>query len=131
MAESRRPLEQLMNGRTINDARLTPSVLQLDVRLRGPSLPPDVMKKVVEKFGPDLHGLKERFPGSDFSLNTRYHTISIRGSKEVKQKVEEIVQEVGKTTTCCIPSETVKSETPICPICLCEVENGYRLESCN
>nr|GFA44619.1 ATP-dependent RNA helicase DEAH11, chloroplastic-like [Tanacetum cinerariifolium] len=154
MAESRRPLEQLMNGRTINDARLTPSVLQvifsrdgfslqksiqcetgtfflfdrhnhsfrvfgplnkldfaqqrlvqalvtlhdtkqLDVCLRGPSLPPDIIKKVVEKFGPDLHGLKERFPGSFFSLNTRYHTISIRGSKEVKQNVEEIVQEVG------------------------------------
>ncbi|GKB04135.1 ATP-dependent RNA helicase DEAH11, chloroplastic-like protein, partial [Tanacetum coccineum] len=54
----------------------------------GPSLHPDVMKKVVEKFGPDLHGLKERFPGSDFSLNTRYHTISIRGSQELKQNVE-------------------------------------------
>nr|GFA19703.1 ATP-dependent RNA helicase DEAH11, chloroplastic-like [Tanacetum cinerariifolium] len=64
------------------------------------------MKKVVEKFGPDLHGLKERFPGSDFSLNTRYHTISICGSKEVKQNVEEIVQEVvGKTRSCIIPSE--------------------------
>ncbi|GKD42604.1 ATP-dependent RNA helicase DEAH11, chloroplastic-like protein, partial [Tanacetum coccineum] len=51
------------------------------VHLRGPSLPPDVMKKVVDKFGPDLHGLKERFLGSDFSLNTRYHTISFRGTK--------------------------------------------------
>lgn len=189
MAESRRPLEQLMNGRTIIDARLTPSVLQqifsrdgfslqksiqretgtfflfdrhnhsfrvfgplskldiaqqrlvqalvtlhdtkqLDVHLRGPSLPPDIMKKVVEKFGPDLHGLKERFPGSDFSLNTRYHTISIRGSKEVKQNIEEIVQEVVKTRSS-IPSQTVKSQTPSCPICLCEVEDGYRLESCN
>ncbi|GJR82704.1 ATP-dependent RNA helicase DEAH11, chloroplastic-like protein [Tanacetum coccineum] len=69
---------------------------------RGPSLPPDVMKKVVEKFGPDLHGLKERFPGSDFSLNTRYHTISIRGSQELKQNVEEIVQEVGKTPRGCL-----------------------------
>ena len=189
MAESRRPLEQLMNGRTIIDSRLTPLVLQqmfsregfilqksiqretgtfflfdrhnhsfrvfgplpkldiaqqrlvqalvtlhdtkqLDVHLRGPSLPPDIMKKVVEKFGPDLHGLKERFPGSDFSLNTRYHTIPIRGSKEVKQNVEEIVQEVVKTRSS-IPSQTVKSQTPTCPICLCEVEDGYRLESCN
>ncbi|GJS09143.1 ATP-dependent RNA helicase DEAH11, chloroplastic-like protein [Tanacetum coccineum] len=189
MAESRRPLEQLMNGRTIIDARLTPSVLQLifsrdgfslqksiqretgtfflfdrhnhsfrvfgplykldfaqqrlvqalvtlhdtkqlDVHLRGPSLPPDIMKKVVEKFGPDLHGLKERFPGSDFSLNTRYHTISIRGSKELKQNVEEIVQEVVKTTSS-IPCQTCQSQTSSCPICLCEVEDGYRLESCN
>ena len=190
MAESRRPLEQLMNGRTIIDARLTPSVLQqmfsrdgfflqksiqretgtfflfdrhnhsfrvfgplpkldiaqqrlvqalvtlhdtkqLDVHLRGPFLPPDIMKKMVEKFGPDLHGLKERFPGSDFSLNTRYHTISIRGSKEVKQNVEEIVQEVVKTSS--IPSQTVKRSKvkhPHVPY-VCEVEDGYRLESCN
>ncbi|KAI7743531.1 hypothetical protein M8C21_000730 [Ambrosia artemisiifolia] len=189
MAESRRPLEQLMNGRTIVDDQLTPPVIQLifsregfalqksiqretgtfflfdrhnhsvrvfgplnkldlaqnklvqslvalhenkqlDVHLRGPAFPPDLMKKVVEKFGPDLHGLKERFPGSDFLLNTRHHIISVRGTKELKQNVEETIHEIVRTTTS-TPGEMVISQKPSCPICLCDVEDGYRLEKCN
>ncbi|MFS8015720.1 putative RNA helicase transcription factor C2H2 family [Helianthus anomalus] len=189
MAESRRPLEQLMNGRTITDDQLTPPVIQLifsregfalqrsiqretgtfflfdrhnhsfrvfgplskldlaqnklvqslvtlhenkqlDVHLRGPTFPPDLMKKVVEKFGPDLHGLKERFPGSDFILNTRHHIISVRGTKELKQNVEETVHEIVRTTTS-TSGQTVISQTRSCPICLCDVEDGYRLEKCN
>lgn len=100
---------------------------QLDVCLRGPSLPPDLMKRVVEQFGPALDGLKERFPGSDFTLNTRHHIISIRGSKELRQNIEETVHEIVRTTS----STPSKSETPSCPICLCDVEDGYHLESCN
>ncbi|KAI3665065.1 hypothetical protein L6452_43682 [Arctium lappa] len=188
MAESRRPLEQLMNGRTIIDARLTPPVLQLifsregfalqksiqretgtfflfdrhnhsfrvfgplnkldiahqrlvqslvalyeskqlDVHLRGSAFPPDLMKKVVEKFGPNLHGLKERFPGSEFTLNTRHHVITIRGSKELKQNVEEMINEIAKTSA--YPSQKVEGQTASCPICLCDVEDGYTLEGCN
>ncbi|KAI3695771.1 hypothetical protein L1987_78771 [Smallanthus sonchifolius] len=184
MAESRRPLEQLMNGKTIIDDRLTAPVMQLylsregfslqksiqretgtcfifdkhnhtfrvfgllhkldlahhklvqslvalhdnkqlDVHLRGPAFPPDFMKKVVQEFGPDLHGLKERFPGSEFTLNTRHHVISIRGSKELKQQVEETIHEIVRTTT------STASQTPSCSICLCDVEDGYRLEKCN
>lgn len=187
MAESRRPLEQLMNGKTIIDDRLTPPVIQLifsregfslqrsiqretgtyflfdkhnhsvrvfgplnkldlaqnkliqslvalhenkqlDVHLRGPNFPPDFMKRVVEKFGPDLHGLKERFPGSDFTLNTRHHIISIRGTKELKHEVEETIHEILQTTPS-TPNEVVTPSS--CPICLCDVEDGYRLESCN
>ncbi|KAI3814030.1 hypothetical protein L1987_18772 [Smallanthus sonchifolius] len=184
MAESRRPLEQLMNGKTIIDDRLTPPVMhlylsregfslqksiqretgtclifdkhnhtfrvfgllhkldlahhklvqslvalhdnkQLDVHLRGPAFPPDFMKKVVQEFGPGLHGLKERFPGSEFTLNTRHHIISVRGSKELKQQVEETIHEIVRTTT------YTTSQTPSCSICLCDVEDGYRLEKCN
>ncbi|KAI7753519.1 hypothetical protein M8C21_007686 [Ambrosia artemisiifolia] len=186
MAECRRPLEQLMNGRTIIDDRLTPPVLQvyssregfllqksiqhetgtcfivdkhshtlrvfgplhkldlaqnkmvqslvalhdnkpLDVHLKGPALPPDLMKKVVEKFGPDLHGLKERFPGLDFVLNTRHHRISIRGCEELKQQVEEAIHEIATST----PGQTVISHAPSCSICLCDVEDGFRLEQCS
>ncbi|KAL4579708.1 hypothetical protein LXL04_015867 [Taraxacum kok-saghyz] len=188
MAESRRPLEELMNGKTITDPRLTAPILQLilsregyaiqksiqretatyflidrhnqtirifgpltnidraqnrfinalvtlhetkqlDVRLRGPDFPPDLMKKVVEKFGPDLHGLKLKFPGSDFTLNTRHHTISIRGSKEVKQNVEETIRDIVNTSMPQSQSQS-QSQTASCPICLCEVEDSFRLESC-
>ncbi|KAL8229499.1 hypothetical protein R6Q57_014399 [Mikania cordata] len=183
MAESRRPLEQLMNGRTIVDDQLTLPVMQLifsregfalqksiqretgtyflldrhnhsfkvfgplnkldlaqnklihslvalhenkqlDVHLRGPTFPPDFMKKVVETFGPGLHGLKERFPGSDLTLNTRHHTISVRGSRELKQNVEEAIHEIVLTTAS-TPSQTC------CPVCLCDIEDGYRLEKCS
>ncbi|XWS44977.1 hypothetical protein CRYUN_Cryun15aG0096200 [Craigia yunnanensis] len=187
VAELRRPVEGLMNGRTIKHASLTPSILQhlfsrdginlrislqretrtyilfdrhslnvrifgspdaaavaqqkliqsllsyheskqLEVRLRGRGLPPDMMKEVVKKFGPDLHGLKEKIPGAEFTLSTRHHVISIRGDREMKRKVEEIVlgiAEAGKDL-----GERSDSEV-ICPICLCEVEDGYQLEGCS
>ncbi|XP_076904394.1 ATP-dependent RNA helicase DEAH11, chloroplastic-like [Bidens hawaiensis] len=191
MAESRRPLEQLMNGRTIIDDQLTPPVIQLifsregfglqksiqretgtfflfdrhnqsfrvfgplhkldlaqnklvqslvalhenkqlDVHLRGPTFPPDFMKKVVENFGPDLHGLKERFPGSDLTLNTRHHIISVCGSKELKQNVEQTINEIlHSTDSTSGQSQTIEKQTRSCPICLCDVEDGYRLERCN
>ncbi|XVE86829.1 hypothetical protein DITRI_Ditri18aG0066300 [Diplodiscus trichospermus] len=187
VAELRRPVEELMNGRTVEHASLTPSILQhlfsrdginvmrsvqqetrtyisfdrqslnirifgspddaavaqqkliqsllsyheskqLEVRLRGRGLPPDLMKQVVEKFGPDLHGLKEKIPGAEFKLSTRYHVISICGDKEMKRKVEEIVLEVAETGK--ELGERSDGEVT-CPICLCEVEDGYQLESCS
>ncbi|XWS29571.1 hypothetical protein CRYUN_Cryun24cG0040300 [Craigia yunnanensis] len=187
VAELRRPVEELMNGRTIKHASLSPSILQhlfprdginlmrslqqetrtyisfdrhslsvrifgslddtvvaqqkliqsllsyheskqLEVRLRGQGLPPDLMKKVVKKFGPDLHGLKEKIPGAEFTLSTRHHVISIRGDKEMKRKVEEIVLEIAETGKDL--AERSDSEVT-CPICLCEVEDGYQLEGCS
>ncbi|OMO73041.1 hypothetical protein COLO4_27299 [Corchorus olitorius] len=187
VAELRRPVEELMNGRTIKHASLTPSVLQhlfsrdginmmrslqqetrtyiffdrhsmnvrifgspddsavaqqkliqsllsyheskqLEVPLRGPGLPSDLMKEVVNKFGPDLHGLKEKIPGADFTLSTRHHVISICGDKETKRKVEEIVLELAETGK----GLAERSNTEVtCPICLCEVEDGYQLEGCS
>ncbi|KAK8477095.1 hypothetical protein V6N13_024271 [Hibiscus sabdariffa] len=188
VAELRRPVEELMNGRTVKHASLTPSVLQhlfsrdginlmrslqretrtyiffdqrslnvrifgssddaaavaeqnliqsllsyheskqLEVRLRGRGLPPDMMKEVVKKFGPDLQGLKEKIPGAEFTLNTRHHIILIRGDKDMKQKVEEIVLEIAKVGRDL--AERSDSEVT-CPICLCEVEDGYLLEGCS
>ncbi|KAE8700079.1 Helicase domain-containing protein [Hibiscus syriacus] len=101
---------------------------QLEVRLRGRGLPPDMMKEVVKKFGPDLHGLKEKIPGAEFTLNTRHHIISIRGDKEMKQKVEEIVLEIAKAGR---DLAEISDSKVTCPICLCEVEDGYRLEGCS
>ncbi|XVE83095.1 hypothetical protein DITRI_Ditri16bG0059800 [Diplodiscus trichospermus] len=186
VADLRRPVEELMNGRTVKHASLTPvlqhlfsrdginlmrslqretrtyivfdrhslnvrifgspddaavaqqkliqSLLsyheskQLEVRLRGRGLPPDMMKQVVKKFGPDLHGLKEKIPGAEFTLSTRHHVISVRGDKEMKRKVEEIVLEIAEA--CEDLPERSDSEVT-CPICLCEVEDGYRLEGCS
>ncbi|MBA0551859.1 hypothetical protein Golob_022720 [Gossypium lobatum] len=187
VAEMRRPLEELMNGRTIKHAGLTPSILQhlfsrdgihlmrslqretrtyisfdrhslgvrifgspdaaavaeqkmiqsllsyheskqLEVCLRGPGLPPDLMKEVVKKFGPDLHGLKEKIPGSEFTLDSRHHVISIHGDKETKRKVELIVLDIAETGE----DLAKKSDCDTtCPICLCEVEDGYWLEGCS
>lgn len=187
VAELRRPVEELMNGKTVKHASLTPSILQhlfsrdginqmrslqqetgtyiffdrhslnirifgspdnaavaqqkliqslllyheskqLEVKLRGRGLPPDLMKEVVKKFGPDLHGLKEKIPGAEFALSTRHHVISIRGDKEMKRKVEEIVLEIVETGKHL--AERSDSEVT-CPICLCEVEDGYQLEGCS
>lgn len=190
VAELRRPLEELVHGRTIHHASLTPAVLQhlfsrdginliksigqetrtyilfdrhslririfgssgdsdeaekkvvqsllshygskqLEVRLRGRDLPPDLMKQVVKKLGPDLHGLKDRIPGASFTLSTKHQTIYIHGDKELKRRVEDIVQEIAQTS--CGHNDSSEASNPeiSCPICLCEVDDGYQLESCS
>ncbi|KAG5529525.1 hypothetical protein RHGRI_030054 [Rhododendron griersonianum] len=192
VAELRRPLEQLMGGKTIEQPSLTPPILhqlfsrdgiilmksiqretgtyilfgrytltvrifgslknvdlaehrlvkslvnlheskQLEIHLRGGAMPPDLMKEVVKKFGPDLHGLKEKFPDAEFSLNSHRHVIAITGDKEVKQKVEDAVNEIAQMCSA-IPFPSAQGvengSGDGCPICLCEVEEGYRLESC-
>lgn len=186
VAELRRPLEQLMRGKTMDHASLTPTILQLlfsrdgitlmkslqretgtyiffdrhslsvrifgslkridmaqqklvqslltlneskqlQIHLRGVSMPPNLMKEVVKNFGPELQGLKEKFPGAEFTLNSRRHVISISGSIELKQKVEAIIYEIAQMSG---PSAQRVDNEAGCPICLCEVEDGYRLEGC-
>ncbi|CAK7354618.1 unnamed protein product [Dovyalis caffra] len=186
VAELRRPLEELMRGRTINHASLTPAILQhlfsshginlmkslqretgtyilfdrrtfnvkifgssykvalaqqkltqallayheskqLEIHLRGGALPPDLMKEVVKRFGPDLHGLKEMVPGAELTLSTRHHVISVHGNKELKQKVDEIIFEMAKISY--DSTERLDGED-VCPICLCEVEDAYWLGGC-
>lgn len=188
VAELRRPVEELMKGKPISDASLTPAILQLlfsrdgialmkkiqqmtgtfiffdrhklevrvfgppykfveaqksltesllalneskqhEIRLRGGDLPHDMMKQVVKAFGPELQGLKEKVPEADFTLNTRYHTISYHGNKELKPKVEEILYGIAQSSGGHL-SEGPNAEVASCPICLCEVEDSYRLEGC-
>ncbi|KAK9749633.1 hypothetical protein RND81_02G139900 [Saponaria officinalis] len=187
VAELRRPLEDLMKGRAISHASLTPDVLQLlfnrdgivlmrsferemgvyilfdrrrlnvrifapsekalsaeerfvesllnlherqhEIHLRGAGLPNDLMKEVVRRFGHDLHTLKDSVPDAELTLNTRRHIISICGSKEAKQKVEEIINEIAQASGQCRLEPNHAGET--CPICFCEVEDKYQLESCN
>ncbi|KMZ74084.1 putative ATP-dependent RNA helicase [Zostera marina] len=105
---------------------------QLDIHLRGRHLPPNLMKEIVIRFGPDLNALKERVDGVDLVLNTRDHRICIKGTKEMKQKVDEIVSDVVKYLVngeCQQPLEKPSEETS-CGICLCELEEPYKLEAC-
>lgn len=67
---------------------------QLEIKLKGLGLPPNLMKEVIRWFGPDLGLLKLRVPSSEFSLNTRRHVLYVRGSMEDKQRVEEAIAEV-------------------------------------
>lgn len=100
---------------------------QLEIHLRGGDLPPDLMKEVVKRFGPDLHGLKEKVPGADLTLSTRHHVISVHGDKELKQNVEQIIFEMAQMG---YDSAERLDGGDACPVCLCEVEDAYRLESC-
>ncbi|KAK6923797.1 Helicase-associated domain [Dillenia turbinata] len=100
---------------------------QLEIHLRGNGQPPDLMKEVVKKFGPDLEGLKEKVPEADFSLNTRRHIISIHGTKEMKQKVQDMIDEIAQSSG---QMAEKHDDEAACPICLCEVDDGYRLEAC-
>ncbi|KAI9116976.1 hypothetical protein K1719_011975 [Acacia pycnantha] len=100
---------------------------QLKVHLRGRDLPPDLMKQVVKNFGPDLQGLKEKIPEADFTLNTRRQIIYVRGKMELKPKVEELIHEIACSSNHLV--ERLRTGLD-CPICLCEVEDGYQLENC-
>lgn len=185
VAELRRPLEQLMNGKIVDHVDITPTIIQLlfsregtytmrtiqretrtyilfdkhsllvrifgssenvdkaqqqfiasllalheskqlEVHLRGGLLPPDLMKRVVQTFGPDLSALKEKVPGAEFSLNTKRHCIYINGTKDMKQSFEDIISEIAQRS---FPTQTTEDDTD-CPVCLCELEDPYRLEAC-
>ncbi|XP_050210053.1 ATP-dependent RNA helicase DEAH12, chloroplastic-like [Mercurialis annua] len=189
VAELRRPLEQLMNGKTVDHGSLSPAVVQLlfsgdcrfimrslqqetgtciffdrhslNVRIYGPEnktalaekkliqsllslhdkkqmyiplrggvMPHNLMKKAVEKFGPDLHGLKEMFPDTEFTLNTRRHGISLTGKEDLRLKVEDIVHDFARSLSISGSEKKPEFEATSCPICLCEVEECYQLEAC-
>ncbi|KAK6923377.1 IBR domain [Dillenia turbinata] len=100
---------------------------QLEIHLRGKGLPHDLMKEVVKKLGPDLQGLKEKVPEAEFSLNTRRHIISIHGTKEMKQRVQDLIDEIVQSSG--QMAEKHDNEAA-CPICLCEVDDRYQLEAC-
>ncbi|KAJ0265970.1 ATP-dependent RNA helicase DEAH12 [Hirschfeldia incana] len=102
---------------------------QLEIRLRGPHLRPDLMKEVVHRFGPELQGIKEKVNGVDLKLNTRYHVIHVHGSVEMRQEVEKMVYELAQEgSSLGGKAHDVEVE---CPICLSEVEDGYSLEGCS
>ncbi|CAL5358288.1 unnamed protein product [Camellia sinensis] len=82
----------------------------LEICLRNRVLPHDLMKKVVEKFGPDIRGLKEKYL-----------------SKEVKQAAEKVIYEFACSLNVSDLEEHPGSEASTCPICLCEVEDSYQL----
>ncbi|KAJ0984575.1 hypothetical protein J5N97_002931 [Dioscorea zingiberensis] len=103
---------------------------QLEIRLRGSNRPPGLMKEVVQRFGSDLQGLKEKIPGIEVVLNTRQHTLLIKGSKELKKKVEDVISEVTQYLDSEGRMIGQLSEELACPICLCEPEEPYKLESC-
>lgn len=98
----------------------------LEVCLRGRNLPPNLMKEVIVKFGADLEGLKNEVPAVDLQLNTRRQTLYVRGSKEDKQRVEGMISELITSSD---HSAQLSSENA-CPICLCELEDPFKLESC-
>ncbi|ONK61612.1 uncharacterized protein A4U43_C08F31770 [Asparagus officinalis] len=103
----------------------------LEIRLRGHNLPTNLMKNIVQRFGADLMRLKEKAPGVELSLNTRRHILYVRGSKELKQRIEEIVSEVAPSLGVSSPPDALLSSlSSECPICLCEIDEPYKLESC-
>ncbi|XP_022943236.1 ATP-dependent RNA helicase DEAH12, chloroplastic-like [Cucurbita moschata] len=101
---------------------------QLEIHLRGKSRPPNLLKTVVEKFGPDLNGLKQKFPEAGFTLNTRHHILSVHGSKDLKQEVETIIYELEKTSGGLAERP---DDADACSICLCDIEDDrFELEAC-
>ncbi|XP_078435393.1 ATP-dependent RNA helicase DEAH11, chloroplastic-like [Wolffia australiana] len=90
---------------------------QLKVSLRGGGRPPDLVKRLVDQFGPDLRGLQDEVPGATFLLDVRRHVLHIRGDMDHRRKVEEIIQPQDGNAECC-------------PICLCQLEEPFQLEGC-
>ncbi|KAL9160773.1 hypothetical protein ABFS82_08G222900 [Erythranthe guttata] len=99
----------------------------LEIHLRTTAFPSDMMKRVIQQFGPDLRALREKVPEAELSLNTRRHCVSVVGTKESKQRVEDIIRELAQTSG----SQTLKNDNDVsCPICMCDLEDKYMLEGC-
>ncbi|XP_057846134.2 ATP-dependent RNA helicase DEAH12, chloroplastic [Cryptomeria japonica] len=103
-----------------------------DIPIRGEGFPYGLMKEVVKRFGVDLCGLKEIIPEADFILNTRHHVLSVRGSREAKCKAQHVITETANSLKCVAEKmlKNVEERENACPICLCEIEDSYRLERC-
>lgn len=109
----------------------------LEIRLRGHALPSNLMKELVKQFGADFRCLKQKFPGVDLSLSTLRHILYVRGgTKEQKQKIEEIVSNVSLSLVgvsepnALLSSASTSLYSSECPICLCELDDPYKLEAC-
>ncbi|KAF6152141.1 hypothetical protein GIB67_031463 [Kingdonia uniflora] len=190
VAQLRMPLEELMKGKTVIHANLTPGVLQLlfsrdgssmlkslqretgtfvfydrqnmnirifgpkeklgeaesslvqtlltlhenmqhKINLRGRDLPHNLMKSMVENFGPELNGLKKRVPEAEFSLITRRHVLLVQGNKNSKQRAEEIIYEIARSLAHSSGMAEFPEAETTCSICLCEVEDNFQLEACS
>ncbi|KAI4987261.1 hypothetical protein ZWY2020_020061 [Hordeum vulgare] len=118
----------------------------LEISLRGHNLPPDLMKKTVENFGVDLEGFKKEMPAVNVELHKHRHLLKVWGSKEDKRRVEgmisELITSVKQNALVQLPPGSVggsKDKQRVddnelaqdaCPICLCETEDPFELESC-
>ncbi|KAK3127728.1 hypothetical protein QOZ80_7AG0577610 [Eleusine coracana subsp. coracana] len=100
----------------------------LEIRLRGRNLPPNLMREAIKKFGADLEGFKKEVPAVELKLNTRRHMLYVRGSKEDKQRVEGMLSELIISMD--HHSLAHLSLENSCPICFCELEDPFKLESC-
>ncbi|KAL5198889.1 hypothetical protein ABZP36_002401 [Zizania latifolia] len=119
---------------TAAEEKLVHALLQLHekkplgIRLRGRNLPPNLMKEILKNFGADMEGIKKEVPAVELRLNLRRHTLYVRGTKEDKQRVEEMISELVASS-----KHNGLVQVPLensCPICLCEVEDPFKLESC-
>ncbi|KAM0850437.1 hypothetical protein ACQ4PT_053082 [Festuca glaucescens] len=118
----------------------------LEIFLRGHNLPPDLMKKTIEIFGVDLEGFKKEMPTVKVDLHKHRHLLKVWGSKEDKRRVEGMISELiisVKNNALVQLSENVggskedkqrvddnELSNDTCPICLCETEDPFKLETC-
>ncbi|KAI3908229.1 hypothetical protein MKW98_029530 [Papaver atlanticum] len=122
---------------SITEQRLVKSLINLrekrkhEIRLRGSHLPYDLMKEVVLKFGPDLHGLRDKAPGAEITLNIRRHVVTVQGNEDTKNIVEEMIFDIARSLTGNLLSERSEGEDSACPIFLCELEDSHHLEACS
>ncbi|KAF9604596.1 hypothetical protein IFM89_008040 [Coptis chinensis] len=127
VSDMRRPLEQTRKGKNINHPNLTPSILQLLFTRDGIAL-----KWTVQRDTGTFKwtGLKEKAPDAELVLSTCRHALLLRGDKELKQKLEEIIHDVARFLGDSGLSEVSEGESSY-PICLCEVDDCYQLETCS
>ncbi|KAK1315489.1 hypothetical protein QJS10_CPA06g02024 [Acorus calamus] len=154
MADFRSPLEQLIKGRTVTDPRLTTAVLHLLFCREGMGL----MKSVEHETGTyilyDKQNLNVRVFGPPNNVTMAEQKLvecllSMYENKQLQIRLrerdlppdlmKEVVKKFGQTSmgsrrSCqgpILPVETTRDGAESsCPICLCEVEDGYRLEAC-
>lgn len=93
-------------------------------------MPNDLVKKVVEKFGPELLGLKEKLPEAELMLNTRRHVISFTGKKDLRLGVEEMIHNYARSVSVNRSVKRYEGDNIACSICLCEFEDCYQLQAC-
>ena len=113
---------------------LKENVKCFDIQLKGPGIPPGLMKHFVSLFGHDLKGLVDDAKGITAArINPRKHMLTLFASEEGHQSVVQIISTFVANADPQMLANVLQESVVECCICLTEIEDlkcTFRPEYC-
>ncbi len=98
-----------------------------EIRLSGKDRPVGLLKEFITRFGLNGEELVRRCELHSVAILLKQHAIRLHGNKESVERAQSIINEMSSNLPNVIQTE---EEEECCPVCMCPVENLFRLEFC-